>query len=192
MKKSFAAVCVSILAAVLACGAAFAGGPSIDKIQYKNNGSVLIKFAEQIVQSGGQSITVRDSNGRQVPAQIVKSSGRQMEIRVPQARNGEKYSFELNGMNVGKQQNAKFSNYFVAKKQWRNDAPERCGQPGQNRQGPQKNQPGQNQPGQSQQGPQKNQPGHNNGQPGQPGPSAQNQQPGQPNGQQPPKPTQQQ
>ena len=94
MKKSFAAVCVAILAAVLACGAAFAGGPSIDKIQYKNNGSVLIKFAEQIVQSGGQSITVRDSNGRQVPAQIVKSSGRQMEIRMPQAKTNEKYTFE--------------------------------------------------------------------------------------------------
>ena len=80
MKKSLSVFCVMILAVVFACGAAFAEGPSVERIQYNNNGSVLIRFAEQIARSAGQVATLRGKE--ESYAQIKLPSGEVRMIHV--------------------------------------------------------------------------------------------------------------
>ena len=179
MKKKLTVIAVAPPALTIACTAAFADGPEIKRIKYIGNGKVVVLFAEAVVRTKNQSIIAHDSRGNKLPAQIIKTTGKEVTLRVPNVRKDEQYTFELGGVNVGKNRDLRYSNYFFAKDNWRNDRPV------PNARGPQQGQPGQNaklgQP-----------PQHQNGQPKQPQKPAPNQngqwQPPQGGPERPPKP----
>lgn len=151
MKKKLTVIAVALLALTIVCAAAFADGPEIKRIKYIGNGKVVVLFAEAVVRTKNQSIIVRDSRGNKLPAHIVKTTGKEVTLRVPNVRKDEQYTFELGGVNVGKNRNLRYSNYFFARDNWRKDRPEL------NACGPQQGRPGQNaKPGQ----PPKHQNGH--------------------------------
>jgi len=138
MKKKLTVIAVALLALAIACAAAFADGAEIKRIKYIGNGKVVVLFAEAVVRTKNQSIIVRDSRGNKLPAHIVKTTGKEVTLRVPNVRKDEQYTFELGGVNVGKKRDLRYSNYFFAKDNWYNDRPE------PNACGPQQGRPGQN------------------------------------------------
>lgn len=159
MRKYLTFAAVMALAVVMSCGAAFAEGAGIRSIKYNGNGNVVIRFMQAIKRSPSGKITVRDSNGNVVPARIVKNSGSEMYVKVPNAQKGQKYTFDINGMNVGQQRNMSCSNQFEATPRWNNNNFQNKGpQNGQQWNQNKKPRPQNGQPGQQQ-----------NGQPGQPG-----------------------
>lgn len=92
-------------------------------LKYIGNGKEVVLFAETVVRTN-QSIIVRDSRGNKLPAQIIKTRGKEVTLRVPNVRKDEQYTFELGGVNVGKNRDLRYSNYFFVKDNWRNNKPE--------------------------------------------------------------------
>lgn len=97
----------------------------VSEIEYKENGSVKIKFNDNTGHSlklrwnNKEDINVYDRIGNKVNAQITWRGKESLELYVPFVRTHETYTFELRNINYGKDTSIVLTGYFSAVPGWK-------------------------------------------------------------------------
>lgn len=101
---------------------------AVKEVQYTGNGTVAVDVQDtaqdvtNIVWTGKEKITVKDSKGNDVPAVLGQADNDTVRIYLPHSKPGESYTFQISDMSVGEHRRLIFSGRFITTPNWKMSA----------------------------------------------------------------------